>query len=112
MTTKTKTTITTKHQQQVHEEKPTSTSARTTYGCYRHFYVAADSLHCSNCGVASCKECARGSFKKCSGRDCDAWVCGDCSACEDCVEEMKEKKRAAAKKCSNDSKKKAAKQKK
>ena len=64
------------------------------FNCYRHFYVTRNTYECAMCGVMSCKECARGSFKKCSGDGCNLWVCGcDCDCCDYCEEQKKEKKK-------------------
>ena len=59
------------------------------YGCYRHFYLTSDAHVCGYCGVHSCKECAKGSFKKCSSKQCDEWVCGKHKKCEGCGKSKK-----------------------
>jgi len=65
------------------------------FNCYRHFYITSNTHECAKCGVMSCKECAKGSFRKCSGHDCDAWVCGcDCDCCDYCEEQKKEMKKS------------------
>jgi hypothetical protein len=49
--------------------------------------------------VMSCKECARGCFKDCSGEDCNEKVCGcDCEYCDCCEEEMKNQSKRDKKK--------------
>ena len=69
------------------------------FNCYRHFYLTDDTHECAKCGVFSCKQCAKGAFKKCSGEGCNEWVCGcDCEYCEYCEEQKKSKKKSKKKK--------------
>ena len=76
------------------------------FNCYRHFYIASDTHECALCGVISCKECAKGSFKKCSGKDCSAWVCGcDCVCCDYC-EQLKEVEEEGEEECGESKKRK------
>lgn len=73
------------------------------YNCYRHFYMTNKTHECANCSVLSCKECAKGSFKKCSGEggDCGETLCDVCDYCEYCEQQKKESKRGKGKKKSS-----------
>lgn len=69
------------------------------FNCYRHFLVTNKAHECAKCGVMSCKECARGCFKKCSGEGCNEQVCGcDCEYCDSCEEEVKQQSKRDKKK--------------
>ena len=72
------------------------------FNCYRHFLITNKAHECAKCGVMSCKECARGCFKKCSVEYCNEQVCGcDCEYCDCCEEEMKNQSKRDKKKKKN-----------